>query len=398
MSVLTNKEILDKKEINNSETNNEITDNKINEMNNNDAKKSEKEKFFFYKKVCVKPFTQKKLNKIDNINIPNKKLFTKEKNYIKQINRNSYNKINLTNNNINSRLGFKNNLNINDYSMNLINKNEKYFNNNFSSIGEINKLSEKNNTIDSSNNVIKNNIENNKNIIINERNKNDLKLEMLGKDKDKVNINYINTISNNVYGKINSPIYLNKIFSLSNTYNDNLDLFNNINDNDTLDNSAKRRINKKLKKKILLNDTNPNIDMNKTNEEMKPNFDYYNSITEINPGSKIEEIELNSFNNNRKENKMDIKLNYLENKKRILSSIEREKKKLLEQNYQNYIKYISLIQKQQEQYKEYDQYLKSELIKNRNSQIKLQLYKENYFSIVKNKKIKEIQIGNAWQR
>ena len=81
-------------------------------------------------------------------------------------------------------------------------------------------------------------------------------------------------------------------------------------------------------------------------------------------------------------------------KKKILSSIEREKKKLLDQNYNNYIKYINLIQKQQEQYKEYDQYLKNELRKNRDSQIKLQLYKENYFKFFKNKNIKEIQIGN----
>ena len=393
MSVLTNKEILDKKEINFNKENNEITNNKIKDINNNNEKKREKEKFCFYKKVCVKPFTKRKLNKTENVNISNKIMFIKEKNYIKQLNKNSYNKIKSINNDINSRLGT--NLNINDYSMNLVKKKEKYFKNNFSSIEEINKLSEKNNTIDSSNNLIKNSTENNKNTIINEYNKNDLKLEVFDKDKEKVNINYINTISNNVYGKINSPIYLNKIFSLSNTINDNIELFDNINDTDTLNNSTERRINKKLKKKILLNDTNPNIDMNKTNEEIKPNFDYYNSITEMNPGTKIEEIELNSFNNNNnRENKLNKKLNYFENKKKILSSIEREKKKLLEQNYNNYIKYINLIQKQQEQYKEYDQYLKNELRKNRDSQIKLQLYKENYFKIFKNKNIKEIQIGN----
>ena len=391
MSVLTNKEILDKKEINFNKENSEITNNKIKDINNNNEKKREKEKFCFYKKVCVKPFIQRKLNKTENVNISNKIIFIKEKNYIKQLNKNSYTKIKSINNDINSRLGT--NLNINDYSMNLVNKREKYFKNNFSSIAEINKLSEKNNTINSSNNLIKNSTENNKNTIINEYNKNDLKLEMFDNDKDKVNINYINTISNNVYGKINSPIYLNKIISLSNTINDNIELFDNINDTETLNSSTKRRINKKLKKKILLNDTNPNIDMNKTNEEIKPNFDYYNSITEMNPGTKIEEIELNSFNNNR-ENKLDKKLNYFENKKKILSSIEREKKKLLEQNYNNYIKYINLIQKQQEQYKEYDQYLKNELRKNRDSQIKLQLYKENYFKFFKNKNIKEIQIGN----
>ena len=395
MSVLTNKEILGKKLIYDNKEKNEINNNKVKDMINNNEKKNEKENYIFYKKVRVKPFTQRKMDKIENINIPNKILFTREKNDIKQLNKNSFNKINLTNNNINSRLGLNNNLNINDYSINLINKNEKYFKNNFSTIGEINKLSEKNNTIDSSNNLIRNNIENNKNTNIYEHNNNDLNLEMFDKDKEKVNINYINTISNNVYGKINSPIYLNKIFSLSNTINDNLELFDNINDTDTLNSHTKRRINKKLKKKILLNDKSPNIDMNKTNEEIKPNFDYYNSITEINPGSKIEEIELNSINNNNnREIKVDKKLNYFENKKRILSSIEREKKKLLEENYNNYIKYINLIQKQQDQYKEYDEYLKSELIKNRNSQIKLQLYKENYFKYFKNKKIQEIQIVN----
>ena len=390
MSVLTNKEIFEIKQINIDKLNNEITGNENKDIDdNNNEKKRKQEKVSFYKKVCIKPFKKRKLNKIEHISIHNNMILTKDKKYIKQLNKNLDNKINLTTNEKNSKLGCKTNFDINNSSMNFIN-------NNFSSIGEKNKFYEKNNTIDpsnSNNNLIRNNNKLNNNININEHDKNDINLEMPDKDREKVNINYINTISNNVYGKINSPIYLNKIISLSNTINDNLELFDNMNDTDTLNSNAKRRINKKLKKKILLNNTNPNIDMNKTNAEIKPNLDYYNNNTEINPGIKIEEIELNSFNNN-KENKMNKEINYFENKKRILSSIEKEKKELLEQNYQNYIKYINLIQKQQEQYNEYDQYLKNELRKNRDSQMQLQLIKENYFNAVKNKQIKEIQLGN----
>ena len=390
MSVLTNKEIFEIKQINIDKLNNEITGNENKDIDdNNNEKKRKQEKVSFYKKVCIKPFKKRKLNKIENISIHNNMILTKDKKYIKQLNKNLDNKINLTTNEKSSKVGCKTNFDINNSSMNFIN-------NNFSSIGEKNKFYEKNNTIDpsnSNNNLIRNNNKLNNNININEHDKNDINLEMPDKDREKVNINYINTISNNVYGKINSPIYLNKIISLSNTINDNLELFDNMNDTDTLNSNAKRRINKKLKKKILLNNTNPNIDMNKTNAEIKPNLDYYNNNTEINPGIKIEEIELNSFNNI-KENKMNKEINYFENKKRILSSIEKEKKELLEQNYQNYIKYINLIQKQQEQYNEYDQYLKNELRKNRDSQMQLQLIKENYFNAVKNKQIKEIQLGN----
>ena len=390
MSVLTNKEIFEIKQINIDKLNNEITGNENKDIDdNNNEKKRKQERVSFYKKVCIKPFKKRKLNKIENISIRNNMILTKDKKYIKYLNKNLDNKINLTTNEKNSKLGCKTNFDINNSSMNFIN-------NNFSSIGEKNKFYEKNNTIElsnSNNNLIRNNNKLNNNININEHDKNDINLEMPDKDREKVNINYINTISNNVYGKINSPIYLNKIISLSNTINDNLELFDNMNDTDTLNSNAKRRINKKLKKKILLNNTNPNIDMNKTNAEIKPNLDYYNNNTEINPGIKIEEIELNSFNNI-KENKMNKEINYFENKKRILSSIEKEKKELLEQNYQNYIKYINLIQKQQEQYNEYDQYLKNELRKNRDSQMQLQLIKENYFNAVKNKQIKEIQLGN----
>ncbi len=406
MSVLTNKGIFEKKQINSNRTNDELllNDNKnVNSLNNIDIKNKEKnqqEKFSFYKKVCVKPFTQIKPNKKGNINIHNKIITTKEKNNIKQY-KNFDNKINLTNNDLSIKLGLKANLEINDSSLNFINselskdksseKNNKVhhekencLSNNFSPIGKKNKFLEKNNIINTSNNFIKLYNENNQNSTINEQDKNDLNLELFDKDREKVNINYINTISNNVYGKINSPIYLNKIISLPNDLNDNLELFDSMNDAATISSNTKRRINKKLKKKILLNDTNQNTDMNKTNGEIKPNFNYFNNITEINPVSKIEEIEINSFSKkNNQENNIGKKLNYFENKKRILSSIEREKKKLLEQNYKNYIKYINLIRKQQEQYKEYDQYLKSELQKNRNSQIKLELFKENYFNIAK---------------
>ena len=126
MSVLTNKGIFEKKQINSNRTNDELllNDNKnVNSLNNIDIKNKEKnqqEKFSFYKKVCVKPFTQIKPNKKGNINIHNKIITTKEKNNIKQY-KNLENKINLTNNDLSIKLGLKSNLEINDSSLNFIN-------------------------------------------------------------------------------------------------------------------------------------------------------------------------------------------------------------------------------------------------------------------------------------
>ena len=93
-----------------------------------------------------------------------------------------------------------------------------------------------------------------KNNVIN----NGLNLSFFKGKRENVNINYINSISNNVYRKINSPIYFNKIYSLSNEMSDNLNLLNNM--TVPSNNKIKRKINKNLKKKILFNDTDLNID------------------------------------------------------------------------------------------------------------------------------------------
>ena len=202
-----------------------------------------------------------------------------------------------------------------------------------------------------------------------------------------MNINYINTISNNVYSKINSPIYLNKIYSVSNTLNDDLEIFDDINNIHSIKNLAKKRRSKRLKKRLLISDK-INEDVNRRNSEIETNFNYFNCKTDINPCSKYGIIKTKSSKNSYEDNKRYKKLNYLENKKNILFSIERVKKKLIAQNYQNYIKYINLNLKQQEHYREYDKYLKNELLKNRNSQIKLPMYTENYFRIDINKRNK----------
>ena len=362
----------------------------------------------YYKKVCLKPFKQSKKDFLTTV-IKNKNNDKTNLNkYIKFNNHKLESKVNFTNNDIYINSENKNIIHNNNRTLNIINpellaidklkkihynkknnndtcnKKEKFFYKKILPINN-NKYYEKGRAINSEDKSCRN-----KTDLIN-----DLNLEFVDKEREKVNINYINTISNNVYGKINSPIYFNKIFSLSNTMNDNFNICNEMSNTDSLARISKRKINKKLKKKILLNDTNLNKDINKTNGEIEPKYDYFNSMTEINQNSKIEEIDIYTYKyNNEKKTERKKKMNFIENKKRIISSIEREKKKLINQNYKNYIKYITLIQKQQQEYKEYDKYLKNELKKNRNSQIKLLLFKENYFNIFKNKNNKLKGTGN----
>jgi len=347
----------------------------------------------YYKKVCLKPFKQSKKDFLTIVNKNNNK--TNFNKFIKLNNHKLETKVNSTNNDIFTNTENKNIINNNNRILDKLqnipsnkknnndskNKREKFF---YKKILPNKNNFEKSHAINSEDKSCRNRTD-----LIS-----DLNLEFVDKEREKVNINYINTISNNVYGKINSPIYFNKIFSLSNTMNDNFDLCTDINNTDSLTRLSKRKINKKLKKKILLNDTRLNTDINRTNGDIEPKYDYFNSITEINQNSKIEEIEINTYKNNNEKKTDRQKMNFVENKKRIISSIEREKEKLINQNYKNCIKYIKLIQKQQQEYKEYDQYLKDELKKNRNSQIKLLLFKENYFNIFKSKNNKLKGIGN----
>ena len=371
--------------------------------NNNTINDNNNQKISFYKKVLVKPYAGKKSNNLFKRNINKNNDRIEENNYYSNKNKhNLHEKMNFTNNDILNNTENKIEIDNNEFYLNKTNVEivmnkiiKEHQPSNITNITNLtntidkkrnNKLQKKNiasndlkETDFLGNDILKNN-KRIKDIINDTNNNNDLNLSFFESKRENVNINYINSISNNVYGKINSPIYLNKIYSLTNTTNDNFNIINN--ETYPLNNKNKQKINKNLKKKILLNDTDLNIDMNKTNEE-KQKYDYFSSITDINPISKIEEIELSSFGSNEPKNKKKENLNFLENKKRILSSIEKQKKKLFNENYKNHIKYIKLIQKQQQQYKEYDTYLKKELQKNRNSQIKLLLFKENFFNTLK---------------
>ena len=238
------------------------------------------------------------------------------------------------------------------------------------------------------------------------------------KGKDHLNLNSINSLSNNNINKLHTPLYLRKLFSLSNTLNEN-DTENNIYSNTEMNNESltvkKAKISKRIKKNILFKNKKKRIDTlnnNETPEEIQSKSNYYIN-TEGNPNSKIEEIEItgirthkNAYNINSdsigSKNKTK-KLNFLETKRKNLKEIETEKQKLIDESYKNYQKYLSLIQKQQQEYKEYDEYLKNELKNNQNSPIKLQISQNNlkvkntssssnssYFNLLKNKNKKFI--------
>ena len=99
-----------------------------------------------------------------------------------------------------------------------------------------------------------------------------------------------------------------------------------------------------MRNKIFLNNTN--CDINKKNEEIQPNSNYYNSITDISPNSRIAKIEINGLNlNSYKNDNKNKKINLLETKRNIINSIEREKKKIINESIKNYRKYLFLIEK-----------------------------------------------------
>ena len=366
-------------------------------------------KIKFYKKVLVKPFTSRKKDK-----------YTKS-NDIKKINKNHVNskpnklslnnKINITKND--ELLKGENKITIvNNYLKNVINKiprrkcknnfvsindknnftkgNEKFINFNLSkSINHENNASNNNNKSGNSGDKINNKRKKGKEIkeITNNENNifinNDLSLNFF-KEREKIlNINYINSIPKDVYKKTNSSIFLKKIYPSSNSImNENFNILNNTLEPSNIKNKPK--INKFIKKAILLDDNDFNIANNKSKNILNPTYNYFSSLTEINPNLKYEEIEKTPFKNNEIGAKEKFKT--LENTKRIISLIEKEKQNLLNDNY---AKYIKLIQKQQEQYKEYELYLKKELKRNKKSQQKLELIKENCFNSMKNSFIYE---------
>ena len=413
MSDLTKKFDIKEKSLKNKRLDKNMLIEKIqdNNLENDNENKNLKKKISCYKKISIKPLTARKKMCLTKRNIQknieevkfNKNTKTNYFNYNNNstsLNKNilmtygnkeifNYNDFNMNFTNlelVNAKILANTNPNIliyNDSNINIEN-NGKQFNNGF--IG--NNFESKQDNKDKIDSQNKNKI---KEIIIKKNNidiTNDLNLSFHKAKKENVNINYINSISNNVYGKINSPIFLNRIYSLYNNINDDYDLLNTMTEPSR---NNKLEINKNLKKKILLNENDLTLGINLKKNKTNSHLNYFNNLTEKN-NSNNEEIEMNLQRNSQNRNKSE-KLNFIENTKKIMSSIEKEKKKLIEDNHKNYIKYIKLIQKQRKQYKEYDQYLKKELQKNRNSQIKLELFQKNYFKNLKNKfKIQSIGI------
>ena len=238
------------------------------------------------------------------------------------------------------------------------------------------------------------------------------------KGKEHLNLNSIDSLSNNNINKMHTPLYLRQIFSLSNTFNEN-DTVNNIYLNTEMNKESltvkATKINKKIKKNILFKNKKREIGTLKDNtiqEELQSKSNYYIN-TEGNPNSKIEEIEITGIRTHKNANSINTdsigsknkgkKLNFLETKRKNLKAIETEKQKLIDESYKNYQKYLSLIQKQQQEYKEYDEYLKNELNNNQNNQMRLQISQNNlkvknqcsssnnsYFNLLKNKNKKLI--------
>ena len=339
-------------------------------------------KIQFYKKVLVKPFTSRKKdkyiksNEVKNINknkvnskqnkpsLNNKMNLTKNDEFIKGENKTNIDHNYLKNviNKIPRGKNKNNFVSIND-KINFTKGEEKFFNFNLSkSINDINKVNNINkseNCGDKINNKKKKGKEikeitiDKNNIFIN----NDLTLNFFKEREKNLNVNYINSIPTDVYRKTNSSLYLNKIYRSSNSKNENFNILNN----------------------------DFNITNNKNKNILNPTYtNYFSSLTDINPYLKFDEIEKSPFKNHEIGAKEKFKT--LENKKRIISLIEKEKQNLLNDNY---TKYIQFIQKQQEKCKEYELYLNKELKRNKNSQQKLELIKENCFNSMKNSFIKE---------
>ena len=369
-----------------------------------------------YKKIFIKPLVKKNRKYIKQKYLTNNCTLTKHLNLSKIHNlRNNRidinnNKIDINNNIINNNIiNLENKTIINkgnslieassDYEIDKIpqinihnNKDNIIINGNFNSL----KKEKKSDLI-----KIQNSLKRMRNNEVNKiclKNNNNININILEKahttkGKDSIKINSINLITNDNINKINNPLYLSKIFSLSNAINET-DTLSNINP-EIMHTDYKIEKPKKMRNKIYLN--NSNYVFNKLYDDKLPYSNYYNSITEThNP--RIEEIEINGLNlNTYKNNNKNKKINILEAKRKIINSIEREKQKIINLSIKNYRKYLFLIHKQQQEYEEYDQYLKNELNNNQNNKLKLQLFKnklkseiinESNFNALKNKKLK----------
>ena len=242
----------------------------------------------------ISPFysQDKKSEYNSNQNSTNKKVFIKPvvKNKNNIIIKQKY----LTNNCINKYLNFSdikkldknnNNINVDFINNNIFNLQNKIIVNNDSLIAEtssdydIEKISKFHNNIN--NNEIKekyftlNNEKRNNNLInirgknMNHNRKKTAELNHIflkknnnimdkvkyKKGKEHLNLNSINSLSNNNINKLNTPLYLRQLFSLSNTFNEN-DTLNNIYSNTEINNESltvkATKINKKIKKKHFI--------------------------------------------------------------------------------------------------------------------------------------------------
>lgn len=129
------------------------------------------------------------------------------------------------------------------------------------------------------------------------------------KGKEHLNLNSIDSLSNNNINKMHTPLYLRQIFSLSNTFNEN-DTVNNIYLNTEMNKESltvkATKINKKIKN-ILLKNKKREIGTLKDNtiqEELQSKSNYYIN-TEGNPNSKIEEIEITGIRTHKNANSIN---------------------------------------------------------------------------------------------
>ena len=239
------------------------------------------------------------------------------------------------------------------------------------------------------------NIKNKKNIFIKNNNNgfdiiNNEKIKRNLKTERELHTNY-DKKSNKLKSKFLNNI--NKNISLSNTLSERATLENNNinakkdkNKINKIQNYRNKNILKKSKGHLQLKSIELDFEKSK---DFEKTTNFYN-ITDSNSKLDIDEDKIILFQNN-----IIKELNYLINKKKILSLIEKQKQKLIDESYRNYQKYLFLIEKQQQEYNEYEQFLRKNLKMNRNNKKKIEIRKNNlknrgeksYFNILKNEKL-----------
>jgi len=241
-------------------------------------------------------------------------------------------------------------------------------------------------------------------------------------------INLIRNIKNNKeyrkmfnYLKLNNNKLINKTININNSINNtnnNISAFSNKNNENLTTISFKNKENKELgennnkKKSNICKKFKNNNDNNFQLSNIK-NKMYILDKCKAPTNYCLTEISHNLKNSpkkriiNMERNKRIQELNYIQDKKNKLNTIEIEKQKLIDESYNLYKRFCSLIKKQQKEYKEYDNFLKNEFNDNKNNQLKLKIFynklkkggASNYFKLVKNiNKKKSSQInGNLYE-